>query len=52
MKQWGNLARNITEQEYSPDLKYPENIQEFNNRAKGAEGFTSNAKSLLNLWST
>ena len=35
----GNIPRNITEQEYDPDLKYPENIQEFNNRAKGARGF-------------
>lgn len=34
----GNIPRNMTEQEYDPDLKYPENIQEFNNRAKGARG--------------
>ena len=34
----GNMKRNNTEQEYDPDLKYPENIQEFNNRAKGARG--------------
>ena len=34
----GNIPRNMTEQTYNPDLKYPENIQEFNNRAKGARG--------------
>ena len=34
----GNMKRNVTKQEYDKDLKYPENIQEFNNRAKGARG--------------
>lgn len=34
----GNLKRNVTEQDYNPDLKYPENIQTFNNREKGARG--------------
>lgn len=34
----GNIKRNNTEQEYDADLKYPENVQEFNNRAKGARG--------------
>lgn len=34
----GNIPRNMTEQNYDPDMKNPENIQEFNNRAKGARG--------------
>lgn len=34
----GGINRNVTEQEYDADLKYPEDIQEFNNRAKGARG--------------
>lgn len=34
----GNIPRNMTEQEYNPNLKNPENIQEFNNREKGARG--------------
>ena len=34
----GNMKRNVTEQEYDPNLKYPENIQTFNNREKGARG--------------
>lgn len=34
----GNMKRTNTESEYNPDLKYPENVQEFNNRAKGARG--------------
>ena len=34
----GNIKRNVTEQEYNPNLKYPENIQTFNNREKGARG--------------
>lgn len=35
----GNIKRNVTDQEYDIELKYPENIQEFNNRAKGDRGF-------------
>ncbi len=34
----GNISRNVTDANYNPDLKYPENMQEFNNRAKGARG--------------
>ena len=35
----GNIRRNNADREYDKNLKYPENIQEFNNRAKGARGF-------------
>ena len=34
----GNIPRNNANREYDRNLKYPENIQEFNNRAKGARG--------------
>ena len=34
----GNMKRNNTEGEYNLNLKYPENIQTFNNREKGARG--------------
>ena len=34
----GGIKRSVTEQEYDADLKYPEDIQEFNNRAKGDRG--------------
>lgn len=34
----GNIKRNNTEGNYDPKMKYPENIQEFNNRAKGSRG--------------
>jgi site-specific DNA-methyltransferase (adenine-specific) len=34
----GNIKRTVTEQEYDEDLKFPENIQTFNNREKGARG--------------
>lgn len=34
----GNIKRNVTEQDYDPDMKYPENVQTFNNREKGARG--------------
>lgn len=34
----GNLSRNVTEREYNPELKFPSNIQTFNNREKGARG--------------
>lgn len=34
----GNIRRNNTEVIYNPDLKYPENVQIFNNREKGARG--------------
>lgn len=34
----GNIKRNNAGKEYDKNLKYPENIQEFNNRAKGARG--------------
>jgi len=34
----GGIQRNNTEIEYNPNMKNPENIQEFNNRAKGARG--------------
>lgn len=33
----GKIKRNVTEGEYE-DLKYPENVREFNNRAKGCRG--------------
>ncbi len=42
----GNMKRTNTEQEYNPDLKYPENVQEFNNRAKGARGLHPTQKPL------
>ena len=34
----GNIKRNNAGKEYNKDLKYPENIQTFNNRAKGQRG--------------
>jgi len=34
----GGITRNNTDAEYDADLKYPEDIQEFNNRAKGDRG--------------
>lgn len=34
-----NLTRNNAGKEYDKELKFPENIQTFNNRAKGARGF-------------
>lgn len=34
----GNMRRNNANVEYDKDLKYPENIQEFNNRSKGSRG--------------
>lgn len=33
-----NMKRTNTESDYNQNLKFPENIQEFNNRAKGARG--------------
>lgn len=46
----GTLRRNVTEQEYNPDLKFPENVQVFNNREKGARGLhpTQKPLSLMN----
>ena len=35
----GGINRNNTDVEYNADMKNPENIQQFNNRAKGARGF-------------
>ena len=34
----GNMRRNNANVEYDKDLKYPENIQEFNKRSKGSRG--------------
>jgi site-specific DNA-methyltransferase (adenine-specific) len=34
----GGISRNNTDVIYNPEMKNPENIQEFNNRAKGARG--------------
>ena len=34
----GGIKRNNTDTEYDSDLKFPEDIQEFNNRAKGDRG--------------
>jgi site-specific DNA-methyltransferase (adenine-specific) len=34
----GGIERNNTDREYDEDLKFPEDIQEFNNRAKGDRG--------------
>jgi len=34
----GGIKRSVTEQSYDTELKYPEDIQEFNNRAKGDRG--------------
>lgn len=42
----GNIKRNNTEQEYNPNLKFPENIQTFNNREKGARGLHPTQKPL------
>lgn len=35
----GGIKRNNTEVDYDSELKFPEDIQEFNNRAKGDRGF-------------
>lgn len=35
----GGIDRNVTEKEYNHDLKFPEDIQEFNNRAAGDRGY-------------
>jgi site-specific DNA-methyltransferase (adenine-specific) len=34
----GNIERTVTDQEYDKELKFPEDIQTFNNRAKGDRG--------------
>jgi len=34
----GNMQRTVTNATYDTNMKYPEDIQEFNNRAKGARG--------------
>ena len=34
----GNMKRNNSSVEYDKNLKYPENVQEFNNRSKGSRG--------------
>ena len=34
----GNIERNVSEKEYNQKLKYPEDIQEFNNRSRGSRG--------------
>lgn len=34
----GGIKRNVTDGNYDENLKFPEDIQEFNNRAKGARG--------------
>jgi DNA modification methylase len=34
----GNMARNNANKEYDKNLKFPENIQTFNNRERGARG--------------
>ena len=34
----GNIQKNQNEVVYDKEMKYPENIQEFNNRARGAQG--------------
>ena len=34
----GNIKRNNANKEYDKELKFPENIQTFNNREKGARG--------------
>lgn len=34
----GNIKRNNTEREYDKELKFPENIQTFNNRSAGSRG--------------
>ena len=33
-----NIKRNNTEREYDKELKFPENIQTFNNRSAGSRG--------------
>lgn len=35
----GNINRTVTDQDYDKNLKFPEDIQTFNNRAKGDRGF-------------
>jgi site-specific DNA-methyltransferase (adenine-specific) len=35
----GNMTRNNAGKEYDKEVKFPENMQTFNNRAKGARGF-------------
>ena len=35
----GKIKRNVVQQTYNENLKFPENILEFNNRAKGDRGF-------------
>lgn len=42
----GNITRNNTEQVYNPSMKYPENIQTFNNRERGARGLHPTQKPL------
>ena len=35
----GNIDRTVTDQDYDKNLKFPEDIQTFNNRAKGDRGY-------------
>ena len=35
----GNINRTVTDQDYDKNLKFPEDIQTFNNRAKGDRGY-------------
>ena len=35
----GNIDRTVTDQDYEKNLKFPEDIQTFNNRAKGDRGY-------------
>lgn len=42
----GNMKRNVTDQEYNVDMKYPENVQTFNNREKGSRGLHPTQKPL------
>ena len=45
----GNIERTVTDQEYDKELKFPEDIQTFNNRAKGDRGHHPTQKPILLL---